>query len=274
MELFVARPPSPASHSHRFCCEIFVNLGGRFGLFLFFLLRVGGRGKSEALGRGGGGSVFFFIEMPGGGWGPAARVQEGVCGEWGNLEGWGGLSFFISGPEIPPRNVSDSDTRLLGKSTPSVEKNGDIIQSALLQCGCSDICESAERGPSRKVRQREPQLVLLATSLGVPRRVLGGVLLECFQALGLVKGLENFALLGELFRALRASLPKALFRALSGALLRMGPFVSGLQKEPAERGHVKNRQKSSKSVKTNCDIFRQSSRRAKNDRNRQKCQHF
>ena len=40
-------------------------------------------------------------------------------------------------------------------------------------------------------------------------------------------------------------------------------FVSGLQKGPAERGHVIKRQKSSKSVKF-FDTFRQSSRRAKN----------
>ena len=44
-------------------------------------------------------------------------------------------------------------------------------------------------------------------------------------------------------------------------------IVSGLQKGPAERGHVKKRQKSSKSVK---DTFRHFSRRAKNVKNRQK----
>ena len=46
--------------------------------------------------------------------------------------------------------------------------------------------------------------------------------------------------------------------------------VSGLQKGPAERGHVKKRQKSSKSVKKFFDTFRQFSRRAKNVKNRQK----
>ena len=45
---------------------------------------------------------------------------------------------------------------------------------------------------------------------------------------------------------------------------------SGLQKGPAERGHVKKRQKSSKSVKKFFDTFRQFSRRAKNVKNRQK----
>ena len=47
-------------------------------------------------------------------------------------------------------------------------------------------------------------------------------------------------------------------------------FVSGLQKGPAERGHVKKRQKSSKSVKNIFDTFRRFSRRAKNVKNRQK----
>ena len=46
--------------------------------------------------------------------------------------------------------------------------------------------------------------------------------------------------------------------------------VSGLQKGPAERGHVKKRQKTSKSVKKFFDTFRQFSRRAKNVKNRQK----
>ena len=47
-------------------------------------------------------------------------------------------------------------------------------------------------------------------------------------------------------------------------------FISGLQKGPAERGHVKKHQKSSKSVKKFFDTFRQFSRRAKNVKNRQK----
>ena len=41
-------------------------------------------------------------------------------------------------------------------------------------------------------------------------------------------------------------------------------MLSGLQEGPAERGHVKKRQKSSKSVKKIFDTFRQFSRRAKN----------
>ena len=48
------------------------------------------------------------------------------------------------------------------------------------------------------------------------------------------------------------------------------PVLSGLQKGPAERGHVKKSQKSSKSVKKFFDTFRQFSRRAKNVKNRQK----
>ena len=47
---------------------------------------------------------------------------------------------------------------------------------------------------------------------------------------------------------------------------------SGLQKGPAERGHVKKRQKSSKSVKTFFDTFRQFSRRAKKSKIVKKCQ--
>ena len=46
--------------------------------------------------------------------------------------------------------------------------------------------------------------------------------------------------------------------------------VSGLQKGPAERGHVKKRQKASKSVKNIFDTFRHFSRGAKNVKNRQK----
>ena len=44
----------------------------------------------------------------------------------------------------------------------------------------------------------------------------------------------------------------------------------GLQKGPAERGHVKKRQKSSKSVKKFFDTFRHFSRRARKVKNRQK----
>ena len=46
--------------------------------------------------------------------------------------------------------------------------------------------------------------------------------------------------------------------------------ISRLQKGPAERGHVKKRQKSPKSVKKFFDTFRQFSCRAKNVKNRQK----
>ena len=45
------------------------------------------------------------------------------------------------------------------------------------------------------------------------------------------------------------------------------PKISGLQKGPAERGQVKKRQKSSKSVKKCVDTFRHFSRRAKNVQN-------
>ena len=46
--------------------------------------------------------------------------------------------------------------------------------------------------------------------------------------------------------------------------------VSGPQKGPAERGHFKKRQKSSKSAKNIFDTFRHVSRRAKKVKNRQK----
>ena len=50
---------------------------------------------------------------------------------------------------------------------------------------------------------------------------------------------------------------------------------SGPQKGPAERSHVKKRQKSSKSIKNIFDTFRHFSRRAKNVKNRQKVsKHF
>ena len=59
-----------------------------------------------------------------------------------------------------------------------------------------------------------------------------------------------------------------MFRASEGA--HEFAQISGLQKGPAERGHVKKRQKSSKSVEKVFDTFRQFSRRAKNVKNRQK----
>ena len=53
-------------------------------------------------------------------------------------------------------------------------------------------------------------------------------------------------------------------------ILTPGISSKNPQKGPAERGHVKKRQKSSKSVKNIFDTFRQFSRRAKNVKNRQK----
>ena len=52
------------------------------------------------------------------------------------------------------------------------------------------------------------------------------------------------------------------------------PIPAGLQKGPAERGHVKKRQKSSKSVKKFFDTFRQFSRRAKNVKKSSKSQKY
>ena len=51
---------------------------------------------------------------------------------------------------------------------------------------------------------------------------------------------------------------------------RINLFKRKLQKGPAERGHVKKRQKSSKSVKNIFHTFRHFSRRAKKVKNRQK----
>ena len=57
------------------------------------------------------------------------------------------------------------------------------------------------------------------------------------------------------------ALPRAprFWRAFSGAVL-----VSGPQRGPAERGHVKKRRKSSKSVKNIFDIFRAGQKKVKN----------
>ena len=57
---------------------------------------------------------------------------------------------------------------------------------------------------------------------------------------------------------------------LSEIDFRIRDKFSGPQNGPAERGHVKKRQKSSKSVKNIFDTFRHFSRRAKNVKNRQK----
>ena len=59
-------------------------------------------------------------------------------------------------------------------------------------------------------------------------------------------------------------------RAGTPCPLPLPKISSRLQNGPAERGHVKKRQKSSKSVKKFFDTFRQFSRRAKNVKNRQK----
>ena len=86
-------------------------------------------------------------------------------------------------------------------------------------------------------------------------------------------------------RTSRSSFSKlqgASFKALASLSLFFVFFVifklsriSGLQKGPVERGHVKKRQKSSKSVKKFFDTFRHFSRRAKNVKNRQKVsKHF
>ena len=67
-------------------------LGGRFGYFLFFSARGGGRGSPRR--QEGGGR--FFIENPT----ERGRGREGVCGELGNFGGeGGGALYFLLGPE-------------------------------------------------------------------------------------------------------------------------------------------------------------------------------
>ena len=63
-------------------------LGGRFGYFLFFSARGGGRGSPSS--RDGWG-IGFLLKIPGGGGfcrKGGAEGREGVCGELGNF--WGG----------------------------------------------------------------------------------------------------------------------------------------------------------------------------------------
>ena len=82
------------------------SLGGRFGYFLFFSARGGGRGSRGAGGRWG---IGFLLKSPGGG--PPGREgprgREGVCSELGNFwggGGGGGAKYFFSGPKCPPRS--------------------------------------------------------------------------------------------------------------------------------------------------------------------------
>ena len=73
---------------------------------IFFFCSGRGKGKSEASGGGG-----LFLKIPGGGGvlqeGP--RGREGVCGEFGNLGGGGGLNIFFRG-----RNVHQDKRNLQG----------------------------------------------------------------------------------------------------------------------------------------------------------------
>ena len=73
-----------------------MELGGRFGYFLFFFCS--GRGKGESEARRGGGDP-FFIENPrrgGGGFQEGPRGREGVCGELGNFPVLLSLGVFVS----------------------------------------------------------------------------------------------------------------------------------------------------------------------------------
>ena len=68
-------------------------LGGRFGYFLFFLFRAGGKGGGV---RGGGWRADFNKEMEGGGSEKEAREGEGRRGNVCREEG-GGLNIFFRG---------------------------------------------------------------------------------------------------------------------------------------------------------------------------------
>ena len=61
-----------------------LELGGRFGYFLFFSARGKGKGEPGAAGRRGG---LLFLKIPGRGGGSfrggGLRGREGVCGEFG-----------------------------------------------------------------------------------------------------------------------------------------------------------------------------------------------
>ena len=76
-------------------------LGGRFGYFLFFLLR-GRKGGVRGPGTGGEGSVFIEKSQEGG---ESQRGRMGVRGAgrvW-EFSGGGGLNIFFFGPKCPPR---------------------------------------------------------------------------------------------------------------------------------------------------------------------------
>ena len=82
------------------CSKPSLKLGGRFGYFLFFSARGGGRGSPRR--QEGGGGIHFLLKIPGGGgFQEGPRGREGVCGELGNLGG-GGAKYFFSGPKRPP----------------------------------------------------------------------------------------------------------------------------------------------------------------------------
>ena len=74
-------------------------LGGRFGYFLFFSARGGGRGSPRPPG---GGVVDFFLKIPGGGGsrGGGAEGPGGCLRRIGDLGG-GGLNIFFRGRNVP-----------------------------------------------------------------------------------------------------------------------------------------------------------------------------
>ena len=79
-------------------------LGGRFGYFLFFAARGGGRGSPRPPGGGG---VEFLLKIPDLQEGKGSRGWEGVCGELGILEGGGQIFYF--GAEMSTMLLFDKD---------------------------------------------------------------------------------------------------------------------------------------------------------------------
>ena len=87
-----------APHTHTFSL-----LGGRFGYFLFFSVRGGGRGVRGA--RGGWEGIGCLLKIPEGGGGGVSPGGGGAgrvsAANWGILRG-GGAKYFFSGPKRPP----------------------------------------------------------------------------------------------------------------------------------------------------------------------------
>ena len=129
-------PRSPPPKPHQIC------LGGRFGYFVFFSARGGGKGESEAPGRG---EESVFLEsherggaLPGEG-GEGARDRKGVCLEfWG---GGGGALTISFGAEIPTKFIScpnfDENENVEQHPTPKMKTSATVHQCLRKHMGVS-----------------------------------------------------------------------------------------------------------------------------------------